>query len=60
MSIEIALKSVVSALNQIHVLGMDAELLSGSIRAVKNVLAAIEKAKEEQDNDDHDKQREDV
>ena len=60
MTVEITLRSVVSALERIHVLGADAELLCGSIKAVKNVIAAIDKAKEEQQNDDHNGQREDV
>jgi hypothetical protein len=60
MGIDIALRSVVSALERIHVLGSDAELLGGSIKAVKNVIAAIEKAKEEQQNADHNEQREDL
>lgn len=61
VGIQIALKSVVSALEQIHVLGKDAELLGGAIRATRNVIAAIDEAtKEEQDHEDHDEQREDV
>jgi hypothetical protein len=60
MGIDIALRSVVSALERIHVLGSDAGLLDGSIKAVKNVIAAIEKAKEEQLNEDHDEQRKGV
>lgn len=60
MKIEIALKSVIFALERIHVLGQDADMLAGAIKAVKNVIAAIEKAKEEQQHDDHDEQRENV
>lgn len=60
MKIEIVLRSVVSALEKIHVLGADADLLAGAIKAVKNVIAAIDKAKEEQQDEDHDEQRKDV
>lgn len=54
MKIELVLQSVVSALERIHVPGSDAEMLAGAIKAVKNVIAAIEKAKEEQQNEHHD------
>lgn len=61
VGIQIALKSVVSALEQIHVLGKDADLLVGAIRATRNVIAAIDEAKkEEQEHDGQDEQREDV
>lgn len=60
MKIEIVLRSVATALERIHVLGSDAEMLAGAIRAVRNVIAAIEKAKEEQRDENHTEQREDV
>lgn len=60
MKIDIALKSVLMALDKIHVLGQDAETLAGAIKVTKNILDAIEKAKEEQQNDDHHEQRKDV
>lgn len=61
MKIEIALRSVVCALERIHVLGQDADMLAGAINAVKNILLAIEKVKEEeQSHDACDKPRENV
>lgn len=60
MKIVFVLKNVIMALESLHVLGRDAETLSGAMNALKNVIAAIEKAKEEQEHEDHDEQREDV
>lgn len=60
MKIDIALKSVLMALDSIHVLGKDAETLAGAINVTKSILDAIEKAKEEQYNDNYHEQRKDV
>lgn len=60
MPIEIVLKSVITALEKMHVLGMDSELHAGAVKALKNVIKAIEDAKKEAgNNEDHDGQRED-
>lgn len=59
-TVEIQLRSARAALERIHVLGCDADLMAGAIRAVGNAIAAIDKAKEEQQNDTHDEQRKDV
>ena len=60
MKINIALRSVLMALDSIHVLGKDAETLAGAINVTKSILDAIEKAKEGQQDDAHDEQRKDV
>lgn len=60
MKIEFVLRSVVSALKRMHVLGEEAHLMDGAIKAVENVIGAIEKAKEEQQHENHDQQRENV
>lgn len=44
---EVALRSVVAALERVHVLGGDAEMLGGAIRTVKNVIDAMEEKKKE-------------
>lgn len=59
-SVEIQLRSAKMALERIHVLGCDADLMAGAIRAVGNAIAAIDKAKEAQSDDAHDEQRKDV
>lgn len=60
MKIDIALRSVLMALDKIHVLGQDAETLAGAINVTKSILDAIENLKEDDQNDDHDEQRKDV
>lgn len=44
-TIEITLRSAVAALRRIHVLGSEAELLAGTIKALESVIKAIEEAK---------------
>lgn len=59
MKIEIALRSAVAALERIHVLGADADLLAGAIKALRGCIEAIEKAKKEAaENENHDGQGE--
>lgn len=60
MKIDIALRSVLMALDKIHVLGQDAETLAGAINVTKSILDAIENLKEDDQNDAHDEQRKDV
>lgn len=52
VSIRIALKSIATALEQIHVLGRDSELLCGAIKALRNVIEALEKARKEAEQSD--------
>lgn len=60
MKIDIALRSVLMALDKIHVLGQDAETLAGATKVIKSILDAIENLKEDDQNDAHDEQRKDV
>lgn len=53
VAIEVVLRSVVTALELIHVQGKDAEMLGGAIKALKNVIEAIDKAKKGAQTDDH-------
>ncbi len=46
-TVEIQLRSARMALERIHVLGSDADLLAGAIRAVGNAIEAIDTAKKE-------------
>lgn len=46
-TIEIQLESALAALNMIHVQGCESGMLDGAIQAVRNALAAIDRAKKE-------------
>lgn len=47
-TIEITLRSAVAALRRIHVLGSEAELLAGTIKALESIIKAIDEAKKEE------------
>lgn len=51
-TIEITLRSAVSALRRIHVLGSEAELLAGTIKALESILKAIDDAKKNADTNE--------
>lgn len=60
MKIDIALRSVLMALDKIHVLGQDAETLAGAINVTKSILDAIENLKGDDQNDNHHEPGKDV
>ena len=60
-TVEIQLESALAALNMIHVQGCEAGLLDGAIQAVRNALAAIDRAKKEVNaHENHNEQGKDV
>ncbi len=59
-SIEMLLRSTIPMLNSMHVMGSEAEIMSGVKKNIKTVIAAIDKAKEEEKHADHDKPGENV
>lgn len=60
MKINILLRNVNAALARVHVLGADAELLAGAMQSINNCVDAIEKAQEEEENENHDEQGQDA
>lgn len=55
VSIKIAIKSAIIALEKCHPLGIDAELYGGAMKALRNVVHVIEE--EEKKHDAEDEQR---
>ena len=60
MDVETLLRSTVPILETVHVLGGDAEKMGAAIKNIKTVIAAIDKAKEEEKRANHDEQRKNV
>ena len=52
MTIEIILNNVLTSLLRIHVSGEEAGLLDGAIQSIKQVIKAIEQAKEKKEGSD--------
>lgn len=56
MDVETLLRSTVPMLETVHVPGFDSEKMGAAIRNIKTAIMAIDKAKEEEQHADHDKQ----
>ena len=61
MGIEEILRSTIPMLNSLHILAAEAETMAAAKKKLMAVIAALEKARKEvENNDDHDGQGENV
>lgn len=51
MNVETILRNTIAMLNTCHVVGSEAETFAGALKNLKNVVSAIEKAREETEHE---------